>query len=213
MTLDQQVRAFGSVPFSHGSLLPLLHEYKRPNDKIARWLADGQLVQLRRGLYVLGNGWRSAPVSLPLLANALMGPSYVSLEFALSWHGLIPEGVREVSSVTSRRGRLFGTPLGRFSYAHVPLAWFAIGVRMEAGQDGVSFLMASPAKAICDKLLLTRRLQPVSGKSMRAFLFEDLRLEPEAVRALNPDVIRACMATGHKPRQLQALHNCAEAMR
>jgi len=74
-------------------------------------------------------------------------------------------------------------------------------------------LMASPAKAICDKLLLTRRLQPVSGKSMRAFLFEDLRLEPEAVRALNPDVIRACMATGHKPRQLQALHNCAEAMR
>ena len=213
MTLDQQVRAFGSVPFSHGSLLPLLHEYKRPNDKIARWLADGQLVQLRRGLYVLGNHWRTMPVSLPLLANALMGPSYVSLEFALSWHGLIPEGVREVSSVTSRRGRLFGTPLGRFSYAHVPLAWFAIGVRMEAGQDGVSFLMASPAKAICDKLLLTRRLQAVSGKSMRAFLFEDLRLEPEAVRALNPDVIRACMATGHKPRQLQALHNCAEAMR
>ena len=212
MTLDQQVRAFGSVPFSHGSLLPLLHDYKRPNDKIARWLADGQLVQLRRGLYVLGNGWRPTPVSLPLLANALMGPSYVSLEFALSWHGLIPEGVREVSSVTSRRGRLFGTPLGRFSYAHVPLAWFAIGVRMEAGQDGVSFLMASPAKAICDKLVLTRRLQAVSVKSMRVFLFEDLRLEPEAVRTLDHEVIRQCMATGHKQKQLVALHNYMEAM-
>jgi len=212
MTLEQQVRAFGSVPFSHGSLLPLLREYKRPNDKIARWLADGQLVQLRRGLYVLGKDWRAAHVSLPLLANALLGPSYVSLEFALSWHGLIPEGVREVSSVTSRRGRLFETPLGRFSYLHVPPTWFAIGVRMEAGPEGLSFLMASPAKAICDKLLLTRRLQAVSVKSMRVFLFEDLRLEPEAVRALDHEVIRQCMVTGHKQRQLVALHNCVEAM-
>ncbi|PIQ52198.1 MAG: hypothetical protein COW02_10860 [Comamonadaceae bacterium CG12_big_fil_rev_8_21_14_0_65_59_15] len=212
MNLDQQVRALGSVPFSHGSLLPLLHGYKRPNDKIARWLADGQLVQLRRGLYVLGNHWRTMPVSLPLLANALMGPSYVSLEFALSWHGLIPESVQEVSSVTMRRGRLFETPLGRFSYLHVPSAWFAIGVRMEAGQDGLTFLMASPTKAICDKLVLTRRLQAVSGKSMRAFLFEDLRLEPEAVRALDQDVIRQCLATGHKLRHLQALQKCVEAM-
>jgi len=212
MNLSQQVRAFGSVPFNHGSLLPLLHDYKRPNDKIARWLAEGQLVQLRRGLYVLGNGWRSAPVSLPLLANALLGPSYVSLEFALSWHGLIPEGVREVSSITSRRGRLFETPLGRFSYWHVPLAWYAIGVRMESGEDNLSFLMASPTKAICDKLLLTRRLQAISGKSIRAFLFEDLRLEPEAVRALDQSVIRDCMATGHKLRQLQALQKCVEAM-
>lgn len=212
MNLDQRVRAFGSVPFSHGSLLPLLHEYKRPNDKIARWLANGQLVQLRRGLYVLGKDWRAVPVSLPLLANALLGPSYVSLEFALGWHGLIPEGVREVSSVTSRRRRLFETPLGRFSYLHVPLAWFAIGVRMEAGPDGLSFLIASPAKAICDKLALTRRLQAVSVKSMRAFLFEDLRLEPDAVRALAPDVIQQCMATGHKPKQLQALQKCVEAM-
>ena len=212
MNLDQQVRAFGGVPFSHGSLLPLLQEYKRPNDKIARWLADGQLVQLRRGLYVLGKDWRAAAVSLPVLANALMGPSYVSLEFALSLHGLIPEAVREVSSVTSRRGRVFETPLGRFSYSHVPLAWYAIGVRLETGPDGLSFLMASAAKAICDKLLLTRRLQAVSVKSLRAFLIEDLRLAPEDVRALDQDVIRQCMATGHKPRQLHALHKCVEAM-
>lgn len=212
MILDQQVRRFGSVPFSHGSLLPLLHEYKRPNDKIARWLSDGQLVQLRRGLYVLGNDWRATPVSLPLLANALLGPSYVSLEFALSWHGLIPESVCEVSSVTSRRGRLFETPLGRFSYLHVPLAWLAIGVRMEAGPEGLSFLMASPAKAICDKLVLTRRLQAVSVKRVRAFLFEDLRLEAESVRALDQQVIRDCLATGHKSRHLQALQKCVEAM-
>lgn len=65
MNLDQQVRAFGGVPFSHGSLLPLLQAYKRPNDKIARWLAEGQLVQLRRGLYVLGKDWRAGGFFCP----------------------------------------------------------------------------------------------------------------------------------------------------
>ena len=86
----KQLRAFGSIPFSHGSLLSLLGEYRRPNDKIARLLAAGDLVQIKKGLYVLGVEHRSSPVSLPLVANLLYGPSYVSLDFALSWHGLIP---------------------------------------------------------------------------------------------------------------------------
>lgn len=61
-------------------------------------------------------------------------------------------------------------------------------------------------------MALTRRLQAVSGKSMRVFLLEDLRLEPEAVRALDQEVIRQCVATGHKSRQMQALNTCVEAM-
>ena len=46
--------ALGNVPFGRHLLMPLLAEYKRPNDKIARWLASGDLVPLRKGLYVLG---------------------------------------------------------------------------------------------------------------------------------------------------------------
>src|SRR5450830_1140149 len=71
---------------------------------------------------------RAGPVSLPLVANVLFGPSYVSLDFALSWHALIPEGVVEVSSVTPRRTREFVTPVGRFSYTHLPLAVYGMGV-------------------------------------------------------------------------------------
>lgn len=212
MTPRHPLASLGSVPFGHGALLPLLSDYKRPNDKIARWLSTGDLVQLRKGLYVLGQPWRSAPVSLPLVANVLFGPSYVSLEFALSAHGLIPEGVAVLTSVTTRRGRQVSTPLGIFSYAHLPLPLYGLDVRMESNPDGTSFLMASPTQALCDQIVLTRHLQACSVKTMRHFLLEDLRIEPESVSALEKSVIQKCIAAGYKTRQLQALLDCVGAM-
>lgn len=213
ITLARSLRAFGRVPFSHGALLPLLADYRRPNDKIAALLARTDLVQLRRGLYLLGTELRGGPVSLPLIANVLFGPSYVSLDFALSWHALIPEGVVEVSSVTPRRTREFVTPVGRFSYTHLPLAVYGVGVRMEKTAEGFNFLMASPEKALCDKVLLTRNLNAVSVASMRAYLLEYLRMEPEALDALDVRIIKQCLEAGHKPRQLAALLAALEAMR
>lgn len=212
MNLNEHLKALGSVPFGHGALLPLLASYKRPNDKIARLLATGELVQLRKGLYVLGLPWRSAPVSLPLVANVMFGPSYVSLEFALSAHGLIPEGVAALTSVTPRRGRQVLTQLGLFSYTHLPLPMYGVDVRMETNLDGTSFLMASPTQAICDKVVLTRHLQACSVKKMRVFLLEDLRMEPDAVCALDMNVIKKCLSAGYKGRQLRALYGCVEAM-
>ena len=204
--------ALGSVPVGHGSLLPLLVDYKRPNDKIARWLGTGELVQLRKGLYVLGSPWRSAPLSLPLVANVLFGPSYVSLEFALSAHGLIPEGVATLTSVTTRRSRQVNTPLGIFSYTHLPLPLYGQDVRMESNPDGTRYLMASPTQALCDQIVLTRHLQANSVKTMRHFLLEDMRIESESVGALEQSVIQKCIAAGYKTRQLQALLGCVRAM-
>ena len=213
MVLVRNLQALGSVPFSHGALLPLLADYRRPNDKIAALLARGDLVQLRRGLYLLGTDLRTGPLSLPLVANVLFGPSYVSLDFALSWHALIPEGVVEVSSVTPRRTREFVTPVGRFSYTHLPLAVYGTGVRMEKTPEGASFLMASPEKALCDKVLLTRNLNAFNVTAMRAYLLEDLRMEPEALGALDTSIIKQCLEAGHKPRQLAALLKAVETMR
>lgn len=210
--MDQHLKSFGSVPFGHGALLPLLDGYKRPNDKIARWLATGELVQLRKGLYLLGSAWRTAPVSMPLVANVLFGPSYVSLEFALGAHGLIPEGAVELTSVTPRRSRRISTPLGNFSYTHLPLPLYGVDVCLVSNPDGTSFLMASPTQAVCDKVVLTRNLQACSAKNMRTFLLFDLRMEPDAVSALDLTVIKQCMVVGYKTRQLQALYGCVEAM-
>lgn len=204
------LQKLGSVPFGHGALLPLLEDYKRPNDKIASWLASGELVALRKGLYVLGPPWRSTPLSMPLVANVLWGPSYVSLEFALSANGLIPEGVAMPTSVTTRRGRQVQTPLGVFTYMHLPVPPYGLDVQIHRNPDGTSYLMASPTQAVCDLVLLTRRLQAASARAMRQFLLEDMRIEPEAVAALDAAVIDRCMQAGLKTRQLRALLACVK---
>lgn len=206
------LQKLGSVPFGHGTLLPLLAGYKRPNDKIASWLATGDLVSLRRGLYVLGPQWRVAPLSLPLVANVLYGPSYVSLEFALSAHGLIPEGVAMPTSVTTRRSRQVQTPLGVFGYTHLPAPPYGLDVQMHANADGTNYLMASPTQAICDLVVLTRHLQVASVRAMRLFLLDDLRMEPESLAGLDAGVIARCLQAGRKSRQLQVLLACVEEL-
>ncbi|MDA1372072.1 MAG: hypothetical protein O2971_15085 [Proteobacteria bacterium] len=205
MTFDQQLNSFGVVPFTHGSLLPLLEGYSRPNDKIASLLARQDIVQLRRGLYILGPARRRGPLSLPLLANLLNGPSYVSLDFALSWHGLIPEGVLEVSSVTTRRASVYDTPLGRFSYTRLPLPFYRIGVSRMQNTDGTAFLMASREKALCDKVALTRNLPVSSVVGMKTFLIEDLRVDTGLLQDMNLAIVGECVEAGYKQRHMALL--------
>lgn len=203
--LETQLEKFGAVPISHGNLLSLLADYRRPNDKIAHWLAQGALTPLKRGLYVVGNPWRRQPLCLPLIANHLYGPSCVSLDFALAWHGLIPERVHEITSVCMSRARIFKNFLGDFSYVRLPALLYPIGVTQVVASEQVVFLMASPAKALCDKVLLTRGLRIAGQSSMAQFLFDDLRVDEEAFASLDLNVVQAYAESGHKSQLMQAL--------
>lgn len=102
--------------------------------------------------------------------QSLIWPSCVSLEYALFWHGLIPERTYEITSVCMRRARVFESTLGRFSYVTVPGSLFPIGMQQETVSDRASFLNASPEKALCDKVLLTRNLRATSGPGNGGFL-------------------------------------------
>jgi hypothetical protein len=208
--LADSLRQLGNIPFGHEVILSLLTDYRRPNDKIADLLARGILVPLRRGLYVLGPKAREGPLSLPLVANHLYGPSYVSLEFALSWHGLIPEGVHMVTSVTLKRSRLVATPLGRFSYTHLPQPAYSIGIRIEQAAGGVSFMLASPEKALCDLVMLTRRLPLMSVSAMLVWLEEHLRIDLETLAKMDRQVVRDCARAGYKWRHLLVLAKALE---
>jgi len=213
--LESQLARFGAVPFGHGALMPLLEEYQRPNDKIAEWLRQGVLVSLKRGLYVVGPAWRRGELSLPLVANRLYGPSCVSLDYALSWHGLIPERVHELASVCMRRGRVFENALGRFSYVTLPESLYPVGIEQQAASADQHYLQAGPAKALCDKVVLTRRLQ-ISGRAgMQRFLFDDLRLDEEMLMelALDWSVLEHYATSGYKPRQMGALLQVLEGFR
>jgi hypothetical protein len=135
----------------------VLRGYRRPNDKVSEWIREGALPPLRRGLDLAGPGLRTSPACLPLLANHLYRPSYVSLVFALAFHGLIPEGVAEVTSVTLKPARRISNGLGRFSYHHLTLRYDGMGQQLGVDAMGLSFLIASPIKGLgeCQEHVLT----------------------------------------------------------
>lgn len=100
MDFARLIKDYTSAPLTRHLLLEILREYKRPNDKISELIKNGELVSLRRGLYVLGPKTDLPMPESFLIANHLRGPSYVSLETALSYWGFIPERTYEISSIT-----------------------------------------------------------------------------------------------------------------
>jgi predicted transcriptional regulator of viral defense system len=100
--------------FDYQVLMDVLRDYEHPRDKITAMLRQGVIIRVKKGIYVFGEKYSRGPFSREVLANMIYGPSYVSLDYALHYHGLIPERVEAVTSVTSGRGRRFSTPVGLF---------------------------------------------------------------------------------------------------
>ena len=205
MSLDPILQQFGEVPFSHGTLVPLLAGYRRPNDKISEWLADQSLVAIKRGLYVCNPVRTGRSVSLPLIANQLYGPSYVSLDYALSHYGLIPETVHQITSVTTRRAKSYDTPLGCFSYERLALNVYPLGMVSTRNDAGHYYLMASREKALCDKLIQTPNLSIASPAALLCYLDQDLRLDLDQLAEFDQALVRRIAAAGVKTRLLENL--------
>ena len=86
-------------------------------------------------------GQRFREICREYLANLIYGPSYISLDYALSLHGLIPERVETITSVTTRRSRHFDTPFGTFSYRMLNGRRYAVGVLLESADQGGDVLV------------------------------------------------------------------------
>ena len=106
----------GNVPVQNGTIAACFQHLSSPSEKIRALEKDGQLIRLKRGLYVVSDEVSGKPVNACLCANHIYGPSYVSLQWALRWYGLIPERVHTMTSVTTKRPRVFENSLGRFTY-------------------------------------------------------------------------------------------------
>ena len=119
---------------------------------IKRAMSAGEILNIRRGLYCLAPEFQKKPVSVYSLAQRIYGPSYISMETALSHHGWIPEAVYACTCVSFGNSKEFETPLGVFSYTRVPQHTFFLGVERCNDENGNVFFMASPAKALADYL-------------------------------------------------------------
>ncbi|MFO7534217.1 MAG: hypothetical protein R6X19_00790 [Kiritimatiellia bacterium] len=198
-TMEQLRQRVDREIFDYRQLTDSLREYAKPRDKIGALLAAGSLVRVKKGLYVFGEPWRRQPVCRELLANLIYGPSYISMEYALSLHGLIPERVTTLTSVTSGRTRRFQTPFGLFTYRPVPTIPYSLGIAQDqSGPD--PFLVASPEKALADFVWADRGFHPSGPAAFDAYLHDNLRMEPDRLAALNPKSMQTIAAGYNTPR-------------
>jgi hypothetical protein len=171
--------------FDYQTLLHSLEEYAAPRNRITRLLRGGDVVRVKKGLYVFGPRLRRGPVAREVLANLIYGPSYVSRESALRYWDMIPEEVATVTSMTTGRSRDFDTPLGHFDYASVTSDYYVTAVKLD-DIDGRSFFIATPEKALADYTLLQRGLVLRSRPDCQRFLEEDVRIDIDVVRGFDP---------------------------
>ncbi len=178
--------------FDYQLLMDALRGYVRPRLKVTSLLKAGDLLRVKKGIYVFGPRYRRRPFSREILANLLYGPSCLSLDYALHHHGLIPEQVETLTSVTPGRSRTFSTPVGIFSYLHVPLGVFRLGVERLELSSREGFLIATSERALVDKVYQERGLSGVSRKEMEEYLFKNLRLDGDRFRAMDADFFDLC---------------------
>ncbi len=122
---------------------------------IKRAVRKGYLIPIRRDLYLIKNTKKSSLDTFEI-APIIYGPSYISFESALSYHGWIPEAVRTVTCASVKRGKEFETPIGIFSYEHIPTKAFSFGVGQHQ-QGALTLFIASPIKALADIVYARRR--------------------------------------------------------
>lgn len=201
----KDLEQFGIVPVDFAVLATVLNEYKSPKNKVSAMEKSGDLIRLKKGLFVVSSEVSGQNISRELVANHLYGPSYVSLESALSFYGLIPEKVYAVRSVTTRLSKKYVTPLGNYEYVTVSEDYFQIGIRQEIINNQYAYLIATPEKAICDMIATTRNLRLQSVKAMQAYIEEDLRIDLSAFDKYDTEIIKQCIDTGKKPVELTQL--------
>jgi predicted transcriptional regulator of viral defense system len=183
-----------------------LKEYVNPTARIRRLVAEGTLIQIVRELYETD---RSIPGYY--LAPVIYGPSYLSFEFALAFHALIPETVVTFTSATyeKKKAKRYETPFGTYTYRDVPSEAYPVGVVLYSEQ-GYGFQIASPEKALCDQLYKT---SPVGSRlELEHLLYEDFRIDPEAFNDLRKSAILE-IATCYHTQNLDLLRAYLERSR
>ncbi len=158
-----------------------LQNYMAPDNKIKRMSDSGEIIKLTKDLYETD---KKTPGYL--VANAIYNPSYLSFDYALAYHGLIPEAVYVYTSATykKKKRKTYQNALGTFTYRDIPSEVYPYGIKI-VDTDKYPYSIATAEKALCDKLY---SLQPVKNKKeMIHLLFHDLRIDQDVFENLNFD--------------------------
>lgn len=172
---------------------------------VKRVVGKGYLIPVRRDLYLIKNP-KGKLLNTFEIASIIYGPSYVSFESALSYHGWIPEAVRTVTSASVKRSKEFDTPIGIFAYEHIPPKAFPFGVEQHSQGDFTLFI-ASPVKALADIIYARKRMWESTED-----LFEDLRVDIESFQNSDKELLGELIKDYPSPRVKKVLRNLQKGL-
>lgn len=118
-------------------------------NQLERWRRKKLLIKLKKGLFLFNANDRKINPSRAYIANQLYSPSYLSLEYALNYYGLIPERVSDLTSITTRKTFRVTNEIGVFIYQHIKPVAFRGFVEV-IDESGLIFFVAEPEKALVD---------------------------------------------------------------
>lgn len=173
MTFEEFVSRYQKLPLVDSSAFAVTSP--KPNQlrlQVHHWQKKGYIHALKRGVYLLDEKYRKADVSPLFVANYLVSPSYLSLEFALSHYALIPEQAHLFTSVTTKRTRQFENVLGLFTYQTVKKSLFLGYEPIQT--DAHECLIATPEKALLDYFYLNSGDLEVSNEQVESLRLQNL---------------------------------------
>jgi predicted transcriptional regulator of viral defense system len=148
--------------------------------QLTRWVDKGYLIKLKNGVYLFAD--RKEQTLKEYIAFSIYQSSYISLEWALSLYGMIPEVVYSVTSVTSRTSRKYENAMGVFIYRHLKNNLFFGYTKIN--KNGQVYLLAEREKALLDYIYLN------SHKIKNIDDVEELRLNSNALKKISKTKIK-----------------------
>jgi len=158
MKFNEFVKIYQEAPLVDSSTFSLYNE--KPQNlrrQVREWVKKDYLIPLKRGLYIFSSQWRKIQPSVLFMANFLVLPSYVSLEQALGFYEIIPEKVTVITSVTTKKTKIFRNLVGSFEYRSIKEDLF-FGFKKEI-DNNQEFFIALPEKALLDFFYLNNHFQ------------------------------------------------------
>lgn len=193
-----------NIPVSSSTIVSLYPEIKTKRKKIELLEKAGEIIRLKRNLFVVNPEETGIKLCTGLIANHLLAPSYVSMQTALRYYGLIPEAVYSTQSMTFKPAKTFDTPVGRFSYLHISQEAYPIGITQIKDENTV-YIMATPEKALCDLIANMPGINLRFKTEAKAFLEEDLRLDMERFQMFNKKIFEEYTRVGKKSSSILTL--------
>lgn len=173
------------------TLLNLLNDYRKPRECILRMVKNGELIRLKNGFFLIEDKIKSngnTVIPYEQVANMLYGPSYVSLEWALSFYGMIPERVHSITSMTLGRNKTFNTSVGDFIYKKISPNSYSIGITQKPATDFIGgFLIATPEKALADLVFVS--CKGLDKWELTQDLLESRRIDKEVFYKLDKELL------------------------